>query len=362
MPNPLAKPPPLPRDSRVTLTCRPHVLQLAHAWRIASSSGAAQRPVALLELTDDDGLAGLGEVSLPSTSTLSVESILEFCRRLDPSRLSFADVPASLAWLDALDGLPVALRCGLNVALLDGAARYAGLPLHDFLRLGFREGRHVTSFSIGLDAPERIYTKTLAAADYPVLKLKLGDAHDRDNLAALRRAAPHKPVRVDANEAWTTKEHALEMLEWLAQDGAIQFVEQPMPRGTGAPELRWLKERSPLPLFADEACHSARDIPHCVECYHGVNVKLVKAGGPSPALETLRAARQAGLQTMLGCMIETSVLISAAAHLAELADHLDLDGNLLTTNDPFAGVTAEKGVVSFAGAAARTGLRVTPRK
>ena len=195
-----------------------------------------------------------------------------------------------------------------------------------------------------------------------MLKLKVGDARDRENLEALRSVAPHKPVRVDANEGWKTKEHALEMLERLAQDGHIQFVEQPMPRHTSPQDLRWLKERSPLPLFADESCHTVRDIPHCAECYHGVNVKLVKAGGITMAYETLQAARKAGLKTMIGCMIETSVLISAAAHLAELADHLDLDGNLLITNDPYAGVTAEHGVLSFAGATARTGLRVSARR
>ncbi len=168
-------------------------------------------------------------------------------------------------------------------------------------------------------------------------------------------------MRVDANEGWKTKEQALQMLELLAQDGHIQFVEQPMPRNTSPQDLIWLKERSPLPLFADESCHNVHDIPHCAECYHGVNVKLVKTGGITMAHDTLEAARKAGLKTMIGCMIETSVLISAAAHLAELADYLDIDGNLLTTNDPYVGVTAEAGLLSFASAEARTGLRVSPR-
>ena len=116
-----------------------------------------------------------------------------------------------------------------------------------------------------------------------------------------------------------------------------------------------------MPLYADESCHTVHDIPHCAECYHGVNVKLVKTGGITMAYDTLQAARKAGLKTMIGCMIETSVLISAAAHLAELAEHLDIDGNLLTTNDPFTGATAEQGKVSFAAAVAKTGLRVSAR-
>lgn len=134
-----------------------------------------------------------------------------------------------------------------------------------------------------------------------------------------------------------------------------------MPREAGEADLIWLKERSPLPLFADESCHTVKDIPRCAECFHGVNVKLVKTGGASMAQETLQAARRAGLKTMIGCMIETSVLISAAAHLAELADYLDVDGNLLITNDPFVGVTAEKGILSFAAAKEKHGLRVSPR-
>jgi L-alanine-DL-glutamate epimerase-like enolase superfamily enzyme len=250
----------------------------------------------------------------------------------------------------------------LNLALLDGAAKRAGKPLHDFLDLGFGENHHVTCFSIGIDAPETISKKVLEAAEYPVLKLKVGDPRDQENFAALRRVAPDKPVRLDANEGWKTKEEALRMLEWLvATDRNIQFIEQPMPRDTTEQDLIWLKQRSPLPLFADESCHAVKDVARCAECFHGVNIKLVKTGGVSMAYETLQAARKAGLRTMIGCMIETSVLISAAAHLAELADFLDLDGNILITNDPFAGVTADKGLLSFASTKEKNGLCVSRR-
>jgi L-alanine-DL-glutamate epimerase-like enolase superfamily enzyme len=251
----------------------------------------------------------------------------------------------------------------LNLALLDGAAKLAGKALYDFLGLGFRERHHVTSFTIGIDSPEMVRKKTLDAANYPVLKLKVGDPRDRENFAALRAVAPDKPVRADANEGWKTKDEALRMLEWLAAtDKKIQFVEQPMPRDASPQDFAWLKARSPLPIFADESCHTVKDIPRCADCFHGVNVKLVKTGGVSMAKETLEAARRAGLKTMIGCMIETSVLVSAAAHLAELADYLDVDGNILITNDPFLGVTAEKGILSFASAPEKNGLRVSARK
>jgi len=291
-----------------------------------------------------------------------VAGVLDFyAQAVDAKNLSFADVPGSMAYLEALPRIPVAAKCALNLALLDGAAKRAGQAVYDFLGLGFRENHHVTSFSIGIDAPDMIHKKVLAAAAFPVLKLKIGDARDHQNFAALRSAAPEKPVRLDANEGWKTKEEALRQLEWLALDDRIQFVEQPMHRSTDPRDLVWLKERSPLPLFADESVHNISNIPHCAECFHGVNVKLVKTGGVSMAFETLQAARRAGLKTMIGCMIETSVLISAAAQLAELADFLDVDGNLLITNDPFTGVTAEQGILSFASAPVKTGLRVCAR-
>jgi L-Ala-D/L-Glu epimerase len=341
-----------------THTCHLH---LAHEWKIANSESSSVDDVIIVELTESDGVVGLGEAPPSAVYGETPAGVIEFYRRVDVSQFSFDNISGSMARLEAFAPMPSAARCGLNTALADGAAKRKRKALCDFFNLGFRENHHVTSFSIGIDSPEIIRQKVLAAANYPVLKLKVGVAHDRENLAALRSGAPDKPVRVDANEGWKTKEQALKMLEWLASDGRIQFVEQPMPRDASTKDLLWLKERSPLPLFADESCQTVVDVPRCAECFHGVNVKLVKAGGVSMAYETLQAARRAGLKTMIGCMIETSVLISAAAHLAELADFLDLDGNLLITNDPYAGVTARNGVLSFANVKEQFGLRVTPR-
>ena len=344
------------------LTARPCELRLANPWKIASSKGSGTHRTVIVELTDRDGLHALGEAAPSSLYGESVDGVLKFLSQLDAARLSFSDIAGSMKFLETVPGIPVAAKCVLNLALVDGAAKRAGQPLHDFLGLGFRENHHVTSFSIGIDAPDIIHQKVLAAAEYPVLKLKVGDPRDKENFAALRRAAPDKPVRVDANEGWKTKEEALRMIEWLMSvDKNLQFIEQPMPRDSRDADLKWLKERSPLPIFADESCHTVKDIPRCAECFHGVNVKLVKTGGVSMAKETLEAARRAGLKTMLGCMIETSVLVSAAAHLAELADYLDIDGNLLITNDPFAGVTAAKGILSFSTAKEKRGLCVSPR-
>ncbi len=177
----------------------------------------------------------------------------------------------------------------------------------------------------------------------------------------MRDVAPDKPVRLDANEGWETKEEALQQIERLVEFGQIQFIEQPMPASQPRADWLWLKARSPMPIFADESYHSANDVVSCAECFHGVNVKLVKTGGLSGGFTALKAARQAGLKTMLGCMIESSILISAAAHLAELCDHLDVDGNILISNDPYLGVTSNKGILSFASAPEKFGLRVSPR-
>lgn len=331
-------------------------------WAISGRAGGKVHQVVLVQLTDDDGLIGIGEAAPAKTYGESAASAMDFYRKVNPRELSFADIPGSKRRLEAVAPKEMAAKCGLDLALIDGAAKRAGQPVYDFLGLGFRESHHVTSFSIGIDEPDIIRQKVLAAQAYPVLKLKVGDQRDQQNLAALRAAAPDKLLRVDANESWKTRDEALKMIEWLAGDPRVQFVEQPMPARTAAEDFAWLKARSPLPIFADESYHNPSDAARCAECFHGVNVKLVKTGGITGACAALKAARQAGLKTMIGCMIETSVLISAGAHLAALADYLDLDGNLLITNDPYAGVTAKEGVLSFTDAAETLGLRVRGRQ
>ena len=334
-------------------------LQLAHTWTIARGAGTNISKAVIVELTGADGTTGLGEAAPNARYKESVDTVQAFCKKVDARGLSFNDVEGSMSYLDTVSPHDRAAKCALNLALLDGAAKRAKKAIYDFLELGFRENHHVTSFTIGIDKPEMIRKKVLEAEQYPILKMKVGVADDKVNLQALREVAPTKLVRVDANDAWKTKEQALEMIEWLAKDGHIEFVEQPMPAATSAKDWIWLKQRSPLPIIADESYHLAKDVAQAADCFHGVNVKLVKAGGVSAGYDALQAARKAGLKTMLGCMIESSVLISAAAHLAELCDYLDLDGNMLITNDPYVGVTAGQAILSFAGAPEKFGLRVS---
>ena len=336
-------------------------LKMAHTWTLSRSSGTDVSKVVVIELTGADGIVGLGEAAPVARYKESIKTVERFLKQIDPRGLSFSDVAGSMTYLETLSRQDMAAKCALNVALLDGAAKKAKKPLHTFLGLGCREQQHVTSFTIGIDKPEVVRQKVVEAEPYPVLKLKLGSGDDKALLQALRDAAPVKPVRVDANEGWKTKEQALEQIQWLAQDGNIQYVEQPMPAATPVKDWAWLKARSPLPIFGDESYHLADDIAEAVECFHGVNVKLVKTGGVTAGHAALQAARKAGLKTMLGCMIETSILISAGAHLAELCDYLDLDGNILTTNDPYQGVTSNQGLLSFANTTEKCGLCVCPR-
>jgi L-Ala-D/L-Glu epimerase / N-acetyl-D-glutamate racemase len=345
----------------VKLTFKRLSLQMTHTWAIARGPGTNTASPVMVELSAADGTVGWGEAAPIARYRESVETVEAFFKKVDARGLSFNDVEGSMVYLDTLSPHDMSAKCALNIALLDGAAKRAKKPIYDFLELGFRENQHITSFTIGIDKPEVIRKKVLEAEPYPVLKMKVGVAGDKENLQALREVAPAKTVRVDANEGWKTKEQALEMIEWLAKDGHIEFVEQPMPAGTPHKDWVWLKQRSPLPIFADESYHLAKDVPQVVECFHGANVKLVKTGGISGGFEALSAARKAGLKTMLGCMIESSILISAAAHLAELCDHLDVDGNILISNDPYRGVTAEKGMLSFASAPEKYGLRVSAR-
>ena len=334
---------------------------MAHTWTIARGAGTNIARTVVVELVAADGTVGLGEAAPIARYKESLDTVEAFFRKVDARGLSFNDVEGSMVYLDTLSPHDMSAKCALNIALLDGAARRARKPVYDFLELGFRENHHVSSFTIGIDTPDIIRKKVLEAEVYPVLKVKVGVPGDKENLQALREVAPTKTLRVDANEGWKTKEQALEMIEWLAKDEHIEFVEQALPAATPAKDWVWLKQRSPLPIFADESYHSAKDVEQAAECFHGVNVKLVKTGGVSAGYDALAAARKAGLKTMLGCMIESSILISAGAHLAELCDYLDLDGNILITNDPYLGVKTEKGVMSFAAAPEKFGLRVSAR-
>lgn len=338
-------------------------LYLQHEWNIASmlhqpkEEGEPSKTV-FLQLTDDDGVTGFGECPTSRRYGWTAEVIQNFLARIDPERLSFEKVDASMQYVMGLHPPVPAAWAGLNLALLDGAGKMHGLTVRKLM--GVREpARAVTSFSIGIDSPDKVRDKLIEAAEYPVIKIKLGGPDDQAVMDLTREIVPEAIIRVDANEAWTTREEALEKIEWLhRQYPKVEFVEQPMPNNTPVKDCAWLKQRSALPLIADESFHNSNDLDFCLQGFHGINAKLVKTGGISEAFRSLKAAREMGLKTMLGCMIESSLFITAAAHLSGLADYLDLDGALLTSNDPVNGVRILNGELSWEGAPSTDGLQI----
>jgi L-alanine-DL-glutamate epimerase-like enolase superfamily enzyme len=232
-----------------------------------------------------------------------------------------------------------AARAALDIALHDWIGRKLGIPLHRLLGLD-PQAAPITSFSIGIGTPEVTKRKVRDAAAFPVLKVKVGRDQDEATIEAVR-SVTGKPLRVDANEGWHDRETAIRKIEWLASRG-VELVEQPMPAAL-LDDAGWLRARSPIPLFADEACLRAADIPGLAGAYHGVNVKLDKAGSVREALRMIHTARACGLELMLGCMISSSVSTTAAAQLSPLADFADLDGHLLVANDPYEGVDVRDG-------------------
>jgi L-alanine-DL-glutamate epimerase-like enolase superfamily enzyme len=314
-------------------------LELEHAWVIAR--GAAEFKENVLVHYERDGLTGVGEAGhltaagQTAEQTLAgAEKLMNFYESLEPS--AYASLPDQAS---AVPDVTPPARAAMEMALLDWVGKKRGMPLHQLL--GVKSHREVfTSYSIGLDAPEVMRQKAREAGAYRILKVKLGRENDEEIIRTLR-AVTDKPIRVDANEGWRDKETAIRKLEWLERHG-IELVEQPLPRQL-VEENRWLKERTRLPLIADEAVHTTRDIPVIAGAYSGINIKIMKAGGVLEALRMFSMAEKMGLDAMLGCMIETSVAITAAVHLQSLARWVDLDGNLLLKRDPYQGAKFSAG-------------------
>jgi L-alanine-DL-glutamate epimerase-like enolase superfamily enzyme len=230
-------------------------------------------------------------------------------------------------------------RCALDIAIMDWIGKKLNAPLYKIWGLD-KSKTPLTSYSIGIDTIDVIKKKVHAAEKYPLLKIKVGKNKDKEIIEAVR-SITDKPIRVDANEAWRTKETALEKIKWLQTMG-IEFIEQPMPSDM-IKETRWLRDRVDIPIVADEAVKTAADIPKLAEAYDGINIKLMKAGGPQEAMHMIYLAKALNMKIMLGCMIESSIAISAAAHLSPLVDWADLDGNLLLQEDPYQGAGVENG-------------------
>ena len=232
-----------------------------------------------------------------------------------------------------------AAKAAVDMALYDLVGKMLGVPLYKLLGLNATRTPR-TSFTLGIASPAEMAKKALAARDYPIFKVKVGTKHDLDNIKAIREVAPTTIIRVDANTAWSPKE-AISMIHALAPY-RIEFVEQPVAAHDLA-GLKLVRENVDIPIMADESCVTVEDIPRVVSCVDGIVIKLMKCGGLRHALNMISVARAHNLKIMLGCMIESSLAITAAAHLSPLVDYADLDGNLLINNDPFEGVKVVDG-------------------
>lgn len=305
-------------------------LPLVHTFTIARGSETTARSL-VFRLRSGER-EGLGETAPTERYHESVASVRAY---VATHPLASHD-PYALEVL--LAGLPPAVRCGLDIALHDLIGRDLDRPLWQLL--GLDPARTpVTSFTIGIDSPATMLAKLDEIRDHPVIKVKLGFPEELEVVEAMR-ARYTGTLRVDANEAWEPEE-AVRKLETLARLD-VEFCEQPIPAGT--PErLRFIRERSRVPIVTDEDSKDASDLAALVGCVDGINVKLVKCGGIRGALAMIHTARALGFRVMLGCMVESAILTTAAAHLSPLVDWADLDGPFLTARDPFAGVTYENG-------------------
>ena len=320
------------------LTHRTATLRLREPFTIARSTDEEVEEIFVeLEL---DGLTGYGEASLQEHYGESVESAASF---LDEAEELLGDDPFALEEIGRrLAGRPgeMAAKAAIDSALHDLCGKLAAQPV--WRLLGLERAGPPTSWTIWLGEPDDMARRAEGVGErFRRFKLKLGarDGLDVERVRAVR-GVTRLPLQVDVNEYWELDE-ALENVAQLAQLG-VEYVEQPLPAGD--PGGLRLKRESTLPIFVDEDCHVAADVPGCAEIAHGVNIKLTKSGGIREALRIAHAARALGLGVMLGCMVESSLGIAAACQIASLCDHVDLDGNLLLADDPWEGVAFVDGV------------------
>ena len=316
-----------------------------HPFVIArGSTNGYQR--AWVRLVDSDGLEGWGEADPSSFYGESLETVLAAFERLqkhlpsDPFELEAAEA----RWEQVLPRNGAA-RAALSAALHDLMGKRLGQPLWRIWGLDPKRAP-LSSFTIGLDTNEKMRAKVREAESYPILKIKLGTERDEEILKTIRDATD-KPIRVDANAGWTV-ERAKEMIPRLTECG-VEFLEQPLDPADldGLVEVRRVAAQRHLPVVVDESCLVAADIPRLVGRVDGINIKLAKCGSLREALRMIATARAHGMLVMVGCMIETSLGITAAAHFTPLVDAADLDGAALTTDDPFTGATIDGGQINL---------------
>ena len=325
------------------LSFEPYELQLRHTFTVASYSRKTTPGVQVR--IDYEGYTGYGEASMPPYLGQSVQSVTEFLSKVDLEQ--FKDpfqLETILAYIDSLSPGDGAAKAAVDIALHDLVGKLIGQPWWRLWGLDPAKAPS-TTFTIGIDTPDIVREKTRECAEkFNILKVKVGLDNDKEMIQTIREITD-LPLAVDANQGWKSKEKALEEIFWLRDHGVV-MVEQPMA-AEKIDDIAWITERSPLPIFADEAIQRLVDIPSVKGAYHGINIKLMKCTGMREAWKMVNYARAEGMKVMIGCMTETSCAVSAAAQLSPAVDFADLDGNLLISNDLFRGMEVINGKITL---------------
>jgi len=318
----------------------PYTIKLKEEFKLSVNSRTTT-PAIIVEI-EHIGFTGCGEASLPPYLSENQQSVIRFLEKVDFDSLeNFSNMEVILDYVDFLSDGDSAAKAALDMALHDLFGKINNISLSELFKIERKKDIY-SSYTIGITDKEKLKSKIAAASDYKYLKIKLGTEKDKEIISTIRELT-EKPLFVDVNQGWKDKNFALEMISWLAEKNVI-LIEQPLPKEMKK-ESMWLKEKSPLPIIADEAIQNLNDLNFIKECYSGINVKLMKVGGIRQALKMINEARKLNLKIMLGCMTETSCAITAASHLAVLADWVDLDGAELISNDLFVGMKINKGKV-----------------
>ncbi len=322
---------------------RRETLDLKTTFEFRIAVGASKGHANTLVRLEHEGVEGLGEAA-PSHYYGEDRSLVEAA--LDAWAPCLGDDPLALDAIerrmhDALRGNGAA-HAAIDMALYDWIGKRLGLPVWKLLGLDPTRVP-LSCVTLGMAPPEEMERKLETVIDFPMLKVKLGAPGDVDNLRRIR-ARYRGRIRVDANTAWRAADAVRVLREIAPLD--IDLVEQPVAR-EDLDGLRWVRERSPIPVYADESCHHLGDIANLAGRVDGVNLKLMKTGGIREMQRMIHAARSHGMGVMLGSMVETSLALSAAAQLAPLADHLDLDGHWLLKDDPFTGAPGDRGRITL---------------
>ncbi len=327
---------------KMRLEFAPYNLQLKHVFTLANSSRSTT-PVMLTSI-QYDGFTGYGEASMPPYLGENQETAAKFLKQVNLAQFSspflLDDI---LTYVDGIAQGNAAAKASVDIALHDLLGKIMGQAWHKIWGLS-PEKTPLTSFTIGIDTDEVVKQKVHEASPYKILKVKMGRDNDKGMINSIR-SVTQIPLCVDVNQGWKDKHHALDMIHWLKEQGIV-FIEQPMPK-TSIEDLVWLREKSPLPIFADEALQRLVDVPKMEGIYDGINIKLMKCTGMREAHKMANLAIALGMKVMLGCMTETSCAVSAAAQLSPLSEFADLDGNLLISNDPYEGILIKEGKITL---------------